>query len=69
MSNIVKLPEAERGGFNLSRWAILHRSLTRFLVVLMVALVIENSFVIVEPTTKTVAAVSCRCNYCPTLVP
>ena len=35
MSNIVKLPEPERGGFNLSRWAIEHRSFTRFLLVLI----------------------------------
>jgi multidrug efflux pump len=37
MSNIVKLPESERRGFNLSRWAIQHKSLTRFLVVLILA--------------------------------
>jgi multidrug efflux pump subunit AcrB len=38
MNKIVKLPEpGPRGGFNLSRWAIEHRSLTRFLVVLILA--------------------------------
>ncbi len=36
MNKLVKLPESERrGGFNLSRWAIEHKSLTRFLVVLI----------------------------------
>src|SRR5262245_54575902 len=35
MNKVVKLPEQERHGFNLSRWAIAHRSLTRFLVVLI----------------------------------
>src|SRR5262245_30917403 len=51
MNKIVKLPEQgpnegqgsahetqhESSGFNLSRWAIAHRSLTRFLVVLILA--------------------------------
>ncbi len=38
MSKIVKLPEAGSGrGFNVSRWAIEHKSLTRFLVVLILA--------------------------------
>jgi multidrug efflux pump subunit AcrB len=35
MHKVVKLPEPDRGGFNLSRWAIEHKSLTRFLVVLI----------------------------------
>jgi multidrug efflux pump subunit AcrB len=37
MNRIVKLPEQGSRGFNLSRWAIQHASLTRFLVVLILA--------------------------------
>jgi multidrug efflux pump subunit AcrB len=37
MNKIVKLPEPQSRGFNLSRWAIEHTSLTRFLVVLILA--------------------------------
>lgn len=37
MSNLVKMPGTPPRGFNLSRWAILHASLTRFLVVLILA--------------------------------
>ncbi|WP_088348889.1 MULTISPECIES: efflux RND transporter permease subunit [Rhodomicrobium] len=37
MSKPFKLPEQPQRGFNLSRWAIQHASLTRFLVVLILA--------------------------------
>src|SRR6185436_4730025 len=37
MSKWMKLPEPPPQGFNLSRWAIQHASLTRFLVVLILA--------------------------------
>jgi len=37
MSKWMKLPEQQPSGFNLSRWAIQHSSLTRFLVVLILA--------------------------------
>jgi multidrug efflux pump len=37
MNKVVKLTEHEARGFNLSRWAIAHTSLTRFLVVLILA--------------------------------